>query len=105
MRGCRLLPIAISLIVFIILGISYITSPLRESAARRKLERDEFLVHLPANSDEDKSTVAASAHLAKKQQLQPGAGPLLNLSDFEYLLASNVCRRAERELLGESCHA
>ncbi|XP_002057269.3 beta-1,3-galactosyltransferase 5 [Drosophila virilis] len=100
MRGCRLLPIAISLIVFIILGISYIISPLRESAARRKLERDEFLVHLPANSDEDKSTVADSAHLERKQQQQqPGAGPLLNLSDFDYLLASNVCRRAERELL------
>ncbi|XP_023167765.2 beta-1,3-galactosyltransferase brn [Drosophila hydei] len=91
MRGRRLLPIAISLIVIIILCISYITSPLRS-----KGQSDEFLVHLPPNSveDSDSDQTTLLEHLPGV-----GPGPLLNLSNFDYLLASNVCRHAERELL------
>ncbi|XP_017871937.1 PREDICTED: beta-1,3-galactosyltransferase 1 [Drosophila arizonae] len=91
MRGRRLLPIAISLIVIIILCISYIASPLRS-----KNQRDEFLVQLPPNSmdDNDSDQTTLLEHLP-----EVGPGPLLNLSNFDYLLASNVCRRAERELL------
>lgn len=100
MRGRRLLPIVLSLIVIIILCISYISNHLRESAARRddgsERERDEYLVHLPPIASIDDNSNRSS------DKVNANPGPLLNLSNFDYLLASDVCRRAERELLGKS---
>lgn len=108
MRGRRLLPIVLSLIVIIILCISYISNHLRESAAHRDDDRDEFLVHLPPSSAEnddnnsnDKIMTDSLRRLAQPS-VGPRPGPLLNLTDFDYLLPNNVCRRAERELLGKS---
>ncbi|EDV92037.1 GH24694 [Drosophila grimshawi] len=86
MRGRRLLPIAIALIVIIILCISYMATPPTSPPHPLRESRDEFLVHLPPTSDEDTQPTTAQHNL-------------LNLTSFDYLLASDVCRRAERELL------
>ncbi|XP_060663085.1 beta-1,3-galactosyltransferase brn [Drosophila nasuta] len=91
MRGRRLLPIVLSLIVIIILCISYISNHLHRDDDND--ERDEFLVHLPP-------APTTSTAADENRVITPSApGALLNLSNFEYLLASDVCRRAERELL------
>lgn len=107
MRGRRLIPIVVSLIVIIILCISYISNHLRESAAQRDDDSDEFLVHLPPSSGEndDNSSngkiLTDSQHRLAQSAVGPRPGALLNLTDFDYLLSNNVCRRAERELLGK----
>ncbi|KAH8388090.1 hypothetical protein KR093_011614 [Drosophila rubida] len=90
MRGRRLLPIVLSLIVIIILCISYISNHLHRD------EHDAYLVHLPPTTDDDDESGSRSNN--NVASIAPPRA-LLNLSNFEYLLASNVCRRAERELL------
>ncbi|EDW82693.1 uncharacterized protein Dwil_GK10121 [Drosophila willistoni] len=90
MRGRRLLPIVLSLLIIILLCISYFSNHLHESSSSSSSseESDEFLVHLP--DGESEATTVANG---------PQAGPLLNLTDFAYLLPSNVCRSADKELL------
>ncbi|XP_022219055.2 beta-1,3-galactosyltransferase brn isoform X2 [Drosophila obscura] len=87
MRGRRLLPIVLSLLIIVLLCFSYISNHLRDSSSSVPAASDEFLLQLP-----DDTTSAP--------RLRPPAGPLLNLTDFDYLLASDVCRRADKELLG-----
>ncbi|XP_030382066.1 beta-1,3-galactosyltransferase brn [Scaptodrosophila lebanonensis] len=82
MRGRKLLSIVLPLLLIIILCISYISNHLRDNTD------DEFLIHLP---ESDASTAAPA------QGQRPG--PLLNLTDFDYLLPNDLCRRADRELL------
>ncbi|ALC48406.1 CG3038 [Drosophila busckii] len=97
MRGRRLIPIVLSLVVIVILCISFITNQLRENVP----QRDAYLLHLPPIKEAATAatTIAdAAALILPSAATSPGA--LLNLTDFNYLLASDVCRRAERELLG-----
>ncbi|KAH8259066.1 hypothetical protein KR038_012174 [Drosophila bunnanda] len=91
MRGRRLLPIVLSLLLLVLLCSIYFSGHQREAPA----PDDEFLQHLPAVDAEDE---AAASTLPGRRPTLP-AGPLLNLTDFQYLLPSNVCRKAERELL------
>ncbi|BFG00548.1 beta-1-3-galactosyltransferase brn [Drosophila madeirensis] len=87
MRGRRLLPIVLSLLIIVLLCISYISNHLRDSASSSvPPDSDEFLLQLPAET-------------TSAPRLRPPAGPLLNLTDFDYLLASDVCRHADKELL------
>jgi len=89
MRGRRLLPIILSLLLIVLLSLCYFSGHLRES---RESPVDQFLLHLPPEAEEEPPN--------PNPQPKP-SNPLLNLTDFQYLLASNVCRKAERELLGE----
>ncbi|KAH8288272.1 hypothetical protein KR044_013072 [Drosophila immigrans] len=98
MRSRKLLPIVLSLIVIIIVCISYISNHLHlhrdRDRDRDERERDDYLVHLPPAPDD---VPFATDNNNNNNNAAPGA--LLNLSDFQYLLASKVCRRADRELL------
>ncbi|KAH8276383.1 beta-1,3-galactosyltransferase 5 [Drosophila bipectinata] len=87
MRSRRLLPIVLSLLILVLLCLSYFSGHLRDPPD------DEFLLHLPAEAEQtlDKTTRPG-------EPTEP-SGPLLNLTDFDYLLRSNVCRKADRELL------
>lgn len=89
MRSRRLLPIVLSLLILVLLCLSYFSGHLRDPPD------DEFLLHLPAEAEQtlDKTTRPGEPSVP--------SGPLLNLTDFDYLLRSNVCRKADRELLGE----
>ncbi|KAI8033465.1 beta-1,3-galactosyltransferase brn [Drosophila gunungcola] len=87
MRGRRLLTIILSLLLIVLLSLCYFSGHLRDSNERDSPE-DEFLLHLPSETEVD----PPNPH-------PPSAYPLLNLTDFQYTLHSNVCRKAERELL------
>lgn len=91
MRGRRLLPIVLSLLLLVLLCSIYFSGHQREAPA------DEFLVHLPAEAEDEADGEASTVPGRRPSP----AGPLLNLTDFQYLLPSNVCRKAERELLGK----
>ncbi|KAH8289132.1 hypothetical protein KR054_000824 [Drosophila jambulina] len=92
MRGRRLLPIVLSLLLLVLLCSLYFSGHQREASA----PEDEFLLHLPAEEEAEEENEAET--LPGRSASLP-AGPLLNLTDFQYLLRSNVCRQAERELL------
>ncbi|XP_001355264.2 beta-1,3-galactosyltransferase brn [Drosophila pseudoobscura] len=85
MRGRRLLPIVLSLLIIVLLCFSYISNHLRDSSSL-PVDSDEFLLQL---HDETPSVPG----------LRAPAGPLLNLTDFDYLLPSDVCRHVDKELL------
>ncbi|EDV45341.1 beta-1,3-galactosyltransferase brn [Drosophila erecta] len=85
MRGRRLLPIILSLLLIALLSLCYFSSHLRDS---RQSPDDGFLLHLPPETKEDPANSNTTP-----------SNSLLNLTDFHYLLVSNVCRKTKRELL------
>ncbi|XP_016948467.1 beta-1,3-galactosyltransferase 5 [Drosophila biarmipes] len=91
MRGRRLLPLILSLLLIVLLSLCYFSGHLRDSS---ESPADQFLLHLPAEAEDEPAQPQP-----QPQPLSRPANPLLNLTDFQYLLASNVCRTAERELL------
>ncbi|KAH8420434.1 hypothetical protein KR009_010305 [Drosophila setifemur] len=90
MRGRRLLPIVLSLLLLVLLCFSYFSYHL----GYPRDPDDDFLQHLP-----DANEQKGGREDEPSPPPSPPTGPLLNLTDFHYLLPSNVCRKAERELL------
>ncbi|KMZ07444.1 beta-1,3-galactosyltransferase brn isoform X1 [Drosophila simulans] len=85
MRGRRLLPIILSLFLIVLLSLCYFSNHLRDL---RQSRENGFLLHLPLETKRNPGN-----------PYTPLSNSLLNLTDFQYLLASNVCRKAKRELL------